>query len=113
MNVKQAYESIGADYDDVLRRLMSEKLVERFAGKFLDDDSFPKLKETVLAGDAEAAFMAAHTLKGVSQNLGLTNLYVPAHDICEELRGGLMGRAAEMLPEVEAQYNKTVEAFRS
>ena len=30
------------------------------------------------AGDAKEAFMAAHTLKGVSQNLGFDNLYEPA-----------------------------------
>lgn len=113
MNVKQAYESIGADYADVLRRLMSDSLVERFAGKFLEDDSFSKLKDAIEAGNAEEAFMASHTLKGVSQNLGLANLYGPAHDICEELRGGQMGRAAEMFPAVEEQYNKTVEALRA
>lgn len=112
MNVKEAYESIGADYQDVLRRLMNDALVERFAGKFLEDDSFANLKAAMAAGDAKAAFMASHTLKGVSQNLGLTNLYKPAHEICEELRGGEMGRAPEMFGAVEEQYERTVAAFR-
>ena len=37
-----------------------------------------KLEAAMAAGDAEGAFMAAHTLKGVSQNLGFDNLYEPA-----------------------------------
>lgn len=39
------------------------------------------------ARDAEGAFMAAHTLKGVSQNLGFDNLYEPAVVVTEALRG--------------------------
>lgn len=39
------------------------------------------------AGDAKEAFVAAHTLKGVSQNLGFDNLYEPAVVVTEALRG--------------------------
>lgn len=111
MDVRNAYKKIGADYDGVLNRLMSEALVERFAGKFLEDDSFPKLKEALAAGNAKDAFLAAHTLKGICQNFGLTNLYEPTYAITEELRGGEMGRAPEMFPAVEEQYQAIVEAF--
>lgn len=34
MNIKECYDSIGADFEDVLGRLGSEKLIERFALKF-------------------------------------------------------------------------------
>ena len=112
MDMRAAYESVGADYDDVLKRLTSDALVERFAKKFLQDESFAKLKAAVEAGDAEAGFLAAHTLKGICQNLGLSNLTGPAVQICEELRGAqTVGRAPELLPSVEEQYNKIVAAF--
>ncbi len=45
-------------------------MLARFALKFLDDESMDKLEAAMAVGDAEEAFMAAHTLKGVSQNLG-------------------------------------------
>lgn len=112
MDVRSAYEAIGADYDGVVRRLMSDSLVERFAGKFVEDESFAKLKAALADGDAKAAFMAAHTLKGICQNLGLTNLYGPTFEITEALRPGAIGNAPELFGAVEAEYEKTVAALR-
>ena len=41
--IEQAYEQVGGNYQDVLKRLMNEALVRRFMGKFLDDTSFATL----------------------------------------------------------------------
>ena len=38
--IQDAYNQIGADFSDVLRRFTSEKLIVRFAEKFLEDGSF-------------------------------------------------------------------------
>ncbi len=111
--LKEAYEQMGADYSDVLKRLMNDALVARFATKFLDDASFDSLRDALKAGDAERAFMAAHTLKGVCSNLGFTNLYEPVYQITEALRGGSLEGSNVLFPQVEAEYNKTVEALRS
>jgi len=67
ISMREAYEKIGANYDDACARLMGEEMLARFALKFLDDESMDKLEAAMAAGDAEGAFMAAHTLKGVSQ----------------------------------------------
>ena len=40
MTIKECYEQMGADYEDVLRRLGSEQMVERFARKFLEEKTF-------------------------------------------------------------------------
>lgn len=111
--LKEAYEQMGADYSDVLKRLMNDALVARFAGKFLDDGSFATLKTSLEAGDAEQAFMAAHTLKGVCANLGFTNLYDSVYQITEALRGGSLDGSDVLFPQVEAEYNKTIEALKS
>lgn len=111
--IQEAYARIGADYDDVLKRLMNEQLVTRFLGKFLDDASFSNLKQALEAADADAAFMAAHTLKGVCQNLGLSNLYVPVHDITEVLRAKSLDGTQELFAQVETEYEKTVAALRT
>ena len=114
MNVRKAYESIGADYQDVRGRLMSDALVERFAAKFLEDPSFGRLEAAIEAGDAKEAFMAAHTLKGICQNLGLTNLLPPTSQITEALRGASeLGNAPALLGAVKAEYDKTVQALRA
>lgn len=70
--LEEAYCQIGGDWEGVTKRLMGESLVQRFVKKFIEEDkSFCQLKEALSVGDAKAAFMAAHTLKGVCQSLGL------------------------------------------
>ena len=110
--LREAYESVGADYDDVLHRLMdSDDMVARFAGKFLDDPSFGQLEEALAAGNVEPAFRAAHTLKGVAQNLGLVNVYKPASELTELLRTGTLEGADELAAPVREQYQATVAAL--
>lgn len=104
MTVRECYEQMGADYEGVLGRLRSEVLIKKFAKKFLDDGSFRRK-----AG--EEAFRAAHTLKGVCQNLGFDNLYKASFDITEKLRGRDTEGCEELLAKVEEQYNNTVDAI--
>ena len=78
MTLEQVYAAIGGDYKGVMERLPSADFVRRFALKFLQDDSFPNLKKALEEKDAPTAFRAAHTLKGVCQNLGFDALYVPS-----------------------------------
>ncbi len=110
--IQDAYNQIGADYDDVLKRLMNEALVQRFVGKFMEDGSFAALKEALAAKDVKQAFMAAHTLKGISSNLGFTNLFAPVNEITEVLRAESLEGTEELFAQVEAEYNKTVEALK-
>ena len=110
--IQDAYNQIGADFSDVLRRFTSEKLIVRFAEKFLEDGSFEQLGEALRSGNADAAFLASHTLKGVSQNMGFTGL---SNALTEELRAKPVDfmRAKELFEPVEAEYGKTVEALRA
>ena len=86
MTIQECYQKMGADYEDVLKRLYSESMIRKFARMFLDDDSYPKLEDALKKENVEEAFRAAHTLKGVCQNLGFTNLYQPAYELTEVLR---------------------------
>ena len=111
MTVKECYEQMGADYEGVLGRLRSEVLIKKFAKKFLDDGSFRSLKDNLAQKNGEEAFRAAHTLKGVCQNLGFDNLYKASFDITEKLRGRDTEGCEELLARVEEQYNNTVDAI--
>ena len=88
MTLKEFYEQIDGSYEDTLHRLPSEALVHRFVLKYPADPSFAQLREAVAAADWESAFRAAHTLKGVAQNLGFDALYRAASALTEHLRGG-------------------------
>nr|WP_215691145.1 hypothetical protein [Coprococcus catus] len=56
MTLKEAYESVESNYDNVLKRLGSEGMIKRFAVKFIDDPTFGELKNALAAGDGESAF---------------------------------------------------------
>mgnify|MGYP000720090130 CR=1 FL=1 len=55
----------------------------RFLRLFPLDDSFPRLSEALGRGDVQAAFRAAHTLKGVAANLGLERLRALARELAD------------------------------
>ena len=86
MTIQECYRQMGANYEDVLKRLYNEGMICRFTLMFLNDDSYPKLEQALKEGNVKEAFRAAHTLKGVCQNLGFTNLYQPAYELTEVLR---------------------------
>lgn len=112
MTLEQCYAAIGADYQDVLRRLRSEKLVQKFVIKFLDDPSFQELLTTIEEGKGEEAFRAAHTLKGVSQNLGFTSLFTASSALTEALRNGFPPDISSLLLPVKESYKNTANAIR-
>lgn len=112
ITIQQAYEKMGGNYEDVLKRLMNEDLVRRFMGKFLDDASFETLKESLAAKDVEKAFMAAHTLKGVCLNLGFLGLYQPTSELTEVLRAGTFEGSEELFAQVEKEYQNVVDTLR-
>ena len=112
MTVKECYAKLGGDYEDVVKRLMGDVLVERFMLKFLDDGSYQELVNALKEGQDEDAFRAAHTLKGVCQNLSFTSLYEPSQAITEALRGGKKPGADELLGSVTEAYERTTAAIR-
>lgn len=63
MTAKECYELMDGNYENVLERLNSEKLIKKFLKKFVDDKSFSDITRYIEAGEQENAFRAAHTLK--------------------------------------------------
>ena len=77
----------GGDYETTMQRFMgNEALYFRILPKLFQDDNLHKLGQTLASGNLDSAFEAAHTLKGVSANLGLTPLYDAVCAIVEPLR---------------------------
>ena len=103
MTIKECYEQIGADYEDVRSRLRSDLLIRKFFLKFPDDKSFGQLKEALKSGDREGA------LKGVAQNLGFVPLYEAADRLTEDLRPEGKGAALEEVNDAFAVVNEAYE----
>lgn len=111
MTVRECYDLIG-DYDRVYACFHNDEKIARFLKMFLEDENFKKLSEALPAGDAQTAFLAAHTLKGVCQNLALDDLYNADVLVTEALRGNDLARARELYPDVKREYENAENAIR-
>lgn len=113
MTLKECYEAMGASYDEVISRLRSERMVQKFVLKFLDDGSYRLLLDSIASEDYAEAFRASHSIKGVCQNLAFTKLQESSSDLTEALRSGLSPEAPALLEQVKADYETTVSAIRA
>ena len=87
---------------------------------FQEDDSFGKLETSFNENNRDEAFRAAHTLKGVAQNLGFDRLYQKSSELTEFLRGREDGLSSEnyneayrLYEQVKAEYDNTMAAIDS
>ena len=113
MTLQECYAALGGNYKDVLSRLQMEKLVSKFVLKFLSDGSYDLLCRSLEEKNYEEAFRAAHTIKGMCQNLDFTRLYESSAQLSEALRGGAAPETPTLLEQVGEDYRRTVEAIRA
>ena len=116
MTIQECYQQLGGDFAQAEKRLSSEKLVERFITKFLDDGSFSELCVAMDLRDHSKAFRAAHTLKGVCASLSLSRLLSSASMLTDLLRTGtetIPAGADLVFEEVMQDYALTVNAIRA
>lgn len=111
MTLQECYKKLEGNYEGVLSRMVSDKLVEKFMLKFLDDKSYELLISAVSENNLEEAFRASHTIKGVCQNLGFDRLFKSSNQFTEILRnGGDIDKG--LLEKVKDDYNVTVDAIK-
>lgn len=113
MTLQECYAVIGGDYEGVTARLRGERLVKKFALKFLDDKSFQLFQDSMAQKNYEEAFRAAHTIKGVCQNLGFTPLLDSSSKMSDALRHGWTPEADALTHQLERDYAATVAAIRA
>jgi len=83
----QELKEYGADTEGAIDRFVGDKeLYVQCVDMFLSDDKFYQLEVGFEKKDYTHLFEAAHSLKGVSGNLGLTPFYKTICDFVELLR---------------------------
>lgn len=60
----------------------------------------------------DEAFRAAHTLKGITQNLGFSQLSPLVIEITEILRQGTMDGTDTLFPQLKEKYDRTVACIK-
>ena len=113
MTLRECYAALGGDFEGVSGRLPSEKFIQKYVLKFLADGSYQLLEQSMEEENWEEAFRAAHTIKGMCQNLDFTRLYHSSSALSEALRHGPTPQAPALLDQVREDYRQTMEAIRA
>ena len=113
MTIREVYAAAGGNYDETIERLGSEELVNRFTARFATDESFSSLEKAFGTGDVDAAFRAAHTLKGVAKNLGFADLGDSASELTEILRNRTFDGSQAVFERVKADYLRLIRAINA
>ena len=117
MTLQELYQNIGGDYDQALRILRVDKLVDKHIRKLIRNGVVEQLLSAEADMDPTRLFEAAHAMKGVCGNLGLPGLAEAASAISEEYRPGNSrtmtdGQVKEKLHDIAEMYRKTEEGIR-
>ena len=110
MTLQELYQSIGGNYENAIRVLRMEKLMDKHIRKFTKNGVAEKLLEAGRSMDAKELFESAHALKGVCGNLGLTEMSELASEIAEEFRPGNARKLSD--EEVDGKIAKIGELYR-
>jgi len=96
------------DFADGVKRVMNNNaLYVKLLTKFKTDTNLDNLETAIAAGDMEKARNAAHTLKGLSANLSLTELYKQSLALETQIKGGAADPA--QLNTVKTAFAKTLQ----
>ena len=110
---RELLETAGVNVDEVLGRFLNnEALAMKFLCRLPEDENFTKLRQAMDRQDAESAFEAAHTLKGVCGNLSIQALFRQMGALVEDLRAGDLAAAAGKMPPLEEEYARVLGILR-
>jgi signal transduction histidine kinase/CheY-like chemotaxis protein/HPt (histidine-containing phosphotransfer) domain-containing protein len=103
------------DYQDLLYRLMGdEDLAREVLTVFIDDmpAKIAVLHEAVAAGDPNLVKIHGHTVKGAARNVSAQVLQETAWLIEQSGRDNTLNQATDLLPILDAQYQKLERVIR-
>ncbi len=113
MTLQDCYTALGGDYSDVFARFQSDRLVQKFVLKYPDDRSFDLLCSAMAEKNYEEAFRAAHTIKGMCQNLSFTKLLDSSSRLSDALRNGRISEADKLMEQVKEDHLAAISAIRT
>ncbi len=94
------------DLTDAAARFMkNDGMFKKFLFRFPGEKGFSELFELLEKDNAEAAFRAAHTMKGLAANLSLKSISAILVPMTEVLRGGEMP-PKEQVEELKKAYDE-------
>lgn len=110
--LKKQLMEYGADIAGINSRFLGDfALYESCLREFMNDADIPLLEQAVSERNYDKAFAAAHTLKGVSGNMGLTPCYDAVCVMTESLRSKEYGSVDAELLAISEQFRRLRDVF--
>lgn len=88
MTIQELYAKIGGNYDQAVKIMKMDKLIDKYVRKLPASGAYDTLMAASETMDPTGLFEGAHALKGVCGNLGLDALSAVAGEVTEEFRPG-------------------------
>ena len=111
MTIFEGYIALGGDVTSDIYQSLSEKMLFKFLKKLTEDEQMQSLELAIGAKDRDAAYAAAHTLKGVALNLAISRLANPLCGLTDALRAGFPQNAEELFQEVKTEFEYAVRVI--
>lgn len=100
-------QSAGVDTRGALARFAGNaELYMKFLKRFPQDKAFQNISDALEKEDWPEMLKAAHTLKGVSSNLGMVRLFRACSETVRLLREEKTDEAKESYAEIKAAYHE-------
>ena len=117
MTLQELYVAIGGDYDQAVRVLRIEKLIDKHIRRLPTNGVVDGLLDAGGSMDPTELFEKSHAMKGVCANLGLVKLSAAASEISEEYRPGNQRQFSDeeikaKLEAIRSDYAVIVEKIR-
>ncbi len=117
MTLPELYQRIGGDYEQAIRVLRMDKLIDKHIRKFSKNGVVEAVLKAGEEMDPQTLFETTHALKGVSANLGLNEMSEAAAEISDEFRPGSPRRLSDdeiaaRMRKIEELYRRTAEGIR-
>ena len=118
--MKKEYEKLftslaelGVDTDGTISRFVgNEDIYAKFLTGYIAEERMPDIYKALAEKNTDELIMKTHKLKGVSGNLGMTEIYDLAEEAISLLRSGTYDGVEELLKRTEAVYIKICDAIR-
>lgn len=105
-------KKLGVNTEEGVNRCAgNEAFYLKMGAKALECDRYKTLEECIRSGNPDAAFDAAHALKGVLANLSMTPVFEPVNEITELLRTKQNADYSDLLSAMWDQRNALAELF--
>jgi HPt (histidine-containing phosphotransfer) domain-containing protein len=113
MTVQECYEKMNGDYEGVKGRLLTDERIQKYLIQFTNGTDYKQMVDAINNKDYDLAFRMSHNLKGVSLNLGITQLQKTSEVLCEEFRNGEpKNDITGLLQAVTDAYQDTLAAIK-